>query len=90
MTESRYYVEEELQEMLTFLATCVREEHHNRWEPAEGTQVLQSANKLFLRIQSSLKRCAKFISKGEPLYLLAKAFQVQTHSNWTENEMKCA
>lgn len=73
----KHYVDEELQEMMTFLGTCIREEYENRWEPAEDTHVLQSANKLFLRIQSSLKRCEKFISKGEPLFLLGKAFQVR-------------
>ena len=65
--------------MMSFLASCLREEYENRWEPTEDSHVLQSANKLFLRIQSSLKRCARFISKGEPLYLLARAFQVQQH-----------
>lgn len=62
--------------MSSFLTTIMHEEYESRWHPVDDTHVLQSANKLFLRIQSSLKRCAKFISKNEPLFHLAKAFQV--------------
>eukprot|EP00803_Ostreobium_quekettii_P001132 evm.model.scf_469.3 EVM.evm.TU.scf_469.3 scf_469:18127-25928(-) len=73
----RYYVDEEYQELLDYLRSCIQEEDERHWRPSEeaGTNVLQSANQIFFRIRSSLQRCAKFISRGEPLYLLSRAFQ---------------
>ncbi|GMH38305.1 hypothetical protein BSKO_06189 [Bryopsis sp. KO-2023] len=71
----RYYVEEEYQEMMNHMSACVKEEADRQWKPIEDSNVLQSANKLFFRIQGSLQRCAKYISRGEPLFLLANAFQ---------------
>lgn len=73
----RYYVEEEYGEMMTHMATCIKEEGDNSWKVSDDSNVLQSANKLFFRIQQSLQRCAKYISCGKPLFLLAQAFQVQ-------------
>jgi hypothetical protein len=37
--------------------------------------VLQSANKLFLKIRSSLTRCVKLVSRGPPLLALAEVFE---------------
>lgn len=74
----RYYVDEEYQELLEYLGSCIQEEDEHQWKPSEesGTKILQSANKVFFRIRSSLQRCAKFISRNEPLFLLSRAFQV--------------
>lgn len=51
-----------------------------RWVPAEedahGPAVLQSANKLFFKIRASLTRCAKMISRGQTLLVLAEVFKV--------------
>lgn len=56
----------------------IKEEYDNGWKLPEEIKidVLSSANKLFLKIQNCFQRCVRYISKGEPLYLLSKAFQV--------------
>ncbi|MEW5303964.1 MAG: hypothetical protein WDW36_006607 [Sanguina aurantia] len=52
-----------------------------RWVPGEddvsptGPAVLQSANRLFLRIRASLTRCARMISRGATLQALSAVFQ---------------
>lgn len=66
---------EEEKELTSHLETCLREEADHRWLPAEGddddalsrTHVLASANKIFLKIRSSLTRCIKLISNGQTL-----------------------
>lgn len=43
--------------------------------PPPVPQVLQSANKLFLKIRSSLTRCVKLVSRGAPLLALSDVFK---------------
>ncbi|MEW5319490.1 MAG: hypothetical protein WDW38_010638 [Sanguina aurantia] len=77
----RLYVAEEERELTAHLSTCIQEEQARRWIPGEddvsptGPAVLQSANKLFLRIRGSLTRCARMISRGATLQALSAVFQ---------------
>lgn len=79
----RYYVEEEQGELMTHMRTCVKDESEVGWKPSESSNVLQSSNRLFLRIQQSMQRCARYISCGEPFFLLSQAFQVNSLSQWS-------
>jgi len=50
------------------------------WKPPEGqegSQVLGSANQLFLKIRASLNRCVKLVSRGNTLLQLSGAFKVK-------------
>jgi hypothetical protein len=55
----------------------INEEQERKWMPPEdaGTQVLGSANQLFLKIRASLTRCVKLVSKGPTLLGLVGAFR---------------
>ena len=64
-------------QLLTCLEGLINEEHERKWMPLEdaGTQVLGSANQLFLKIRSSLTRCVKLVSKGPTLLGMVGAFR---------------
>jgi hypothetical protein len=69
-------------ELLAYVGELVREENAARWQAAEGEEdgggrVLQSANRLFLKIRKSLQDCVKHVSRGAPLLALAGAFQAR-------------
>ncbi|KXZ52139.1 vps53 [Gonium pectorale] len=78
-----YYIGQEERELLEHLDTVVREEAERRWLPDEeegdvtgsGLRVLQSANKLFFKIRSSLTRCSKSVSRGPTLVAMAQLFK---------------
>ncbi|KAG1671687.1 hypothetical protein FOA52_007478 [Chlamydomonas sp. UWO 241] len=72
------YVAEEARELNAHLDAVLREEAEARWSPGEedvgAAGVLQSANKLFFRIRSSLSRCSRMISRGPTLLSLSRVF----------------
>ncbi|GFR43120.1 hypothetical protein Agub_g4124 [Astrephomene gubernaculifera] len=78
-----FYIGQEEREHLEHLDLVVREEAERRWLPDEeegdvtgsGLKVLQSANKIFFKIRSSLTRCAKNVSRGPTLVALAQLFK---------------
>lgn len=74
----KYYVAEEQKELLKHLDGLIREEADRVWKPPEGqegSQVLGSANQLFLKIRASLNRCVKLVSRGNTLLQLSGAFK---------------
>lgn len=67
-------------QLLKHLDGLIREEADRAWKPPEGqegSQVLGSANQLFLKIRASLNRCVKLVSRGNTLLQLSGAFKVK-------------
>ncbi|GFH29755.1 uncharacterized protein HaLaN_28471, partial [Haematococcus lacustris] len=72
------YVAEEAKELGSYLEGVIKEEHDNHWKPNDDevdTQILPSANKVFLKIRASLNRCVKMISRGATLLQLVDVFK---------------
>lgn len=66
-------------QLLKHLDSLISEEVERSWKPPEGqegSQVLGSANQLFLKIRASLNRCVKLVSRGNTLLRLSGAFKV--------------
>lgn len=72
----RVYIDAEEKGLRETLETLVREESWKPMEDAAQTNVLRSASELFAVIKKSLTRCARFVSRGEPMLHLMGAFQV--------------
>ena len=72
----RVYIEAEEKGLRETLEALIREESWKPMEDAAQTNVLRSASELFAVIKKSLQRCARFISRGEPMLHLMGAFQV--------------
>ncbi|KAF5837073.1 Vps53-like protein [Dunaliella salina] len=72
------YVAEEERELVAYMEACLREDAERQWKPGEedlDSKILPSANKMFLKIRSSLTRCVKLISRGQALLQLSEAFK---------------
>ena len=76
MVACRVYIDAEEKGLRETLETLVREESWKPMEDAAQTNVLRSASELFAVIKKSLTRCARFVSRGEPMLHLMGAFQV--------------
>ncbi len=74
----RVYIEAEEKGLRETLEALIREESWKPMEDAAQTNVLRSASELFGVIKKSLHRCARFVSRGEPMLHLMGAFQVGT------------
>lgn len=72
----RVYIEAEEKGLRETLEALIREESWKPMEDAAQTNVLRSASELFAVIKKSLQRCARFVSRGEPMLHLMGAFQV--------------
>lgn len=77
----RVYIEAEEKQLRETAEALVREESWKPMEDAAQTNVLRSASELFAVIKKSLQRCARFVSRGEPMLLLMGAFQVGAHKS---------
>ncbi|EIE27794.1 hypothetical protein COCSUDRAFT_26904 [Coccomyxa subellipsoidea C-169] len=71
----RVYIEAEEKGLRETLEALIREESWKPMEDAAQTNVLRSASELFGVIKKSLHRCARFVSRGEPMLHLMGAFQ---------------
>lgn len=74
------YIEAEEKGLRETLEALIREESWKPMEDAAQTNVLRSASELFAVIKKSLQRCARFVSRGEPMLHLMGAFQVGSFS----------